>query len=59
MKIEIGGACCTYGDRRGVYSVLWGDLTDRDHLEYLNKDGKTVLKWIFKKWDGKTWTVLL
>ena len=38
---------------------LWGELTDRDHLEYLDKDGKIILKWIFKKWDGKTWTVLL
>jgi len=43
-----------------VHTVfLRGDLTDRDHLEYLDKDGEMVLKWIYKKWDGKAWTVLL
>jgi len=59
MKIETGGVSCTYGNKRGAYSVLWEDLTDRDHLKYLDKDGKVILKWIFKKWDGKVWTVLL
>ena len=38
---------------------LWGDLTERDRLQDLDKDGRMILKWIFKKWVGKAWTVLL
>jgi hypothetical protein len=31
----------------------WGDLRKRDHLEDLGTDERIILKWIFKKWDGK------
>jgi len=32
---------------------------ERDYLEDLEVDEITILKWIFKKWDRETWTVLL
>jgi hypothetical protein len=37
------------GDRRGACRVFWGYLRERDHLEDLGIDGRTVLKFIFKK----------
>jgi hypothetical protein len=29
------------------------------HLQNLGVDGRIILKWIFKKWDGEAWTGLL
>jgi hypothetical protein len=30
----------------------WGDLRERGHLEEVGVDGRIILKWIFKTWDG-------
>jgi hypothetical protein len=37
----------------------WGDLRERDHFEDIDLDGRIILKWIFKKWDGEPWTGLI
>jgi len=29
------------------------------HLQDLDVDGRILLKWIFKKWDGEAWNGLL
>jgi hypothetical protein len=36
-----------------------GTLRERDHLEDIDLDGRIILKWIFKKWDGGAWTGLM
>jgi hypothetical protein len=35
-----------------VYTGFWwGNLRERGHLEDPDVDGKTILRWIFRKWS--------
>jgi hypothetical protein len=31
----------------------WGNLRERDSLEDAGVDGRIILRWIFRKWDGR------
>ena len=55
----MGWASSTDGEGRGEYRVFVGTLRERDHLEDRDLDGRIILKWIFKKWDGGAWTGLI
>jgi len=37
---------------RGRTGFLWGILGERDHWEDPDVDGRIILRWIFRKWDG-------
>jgi hypothetical protein len=37
----------------------WGYLKERYHLDVIVMDGKIILKWILKKYDGRAWTGLI
>jgi hypothetical protein len=44
-------------ERRSVYRVWWGNLRVGDHLGDPDVDGRIILRWIFRKWDGwGVWT---
>ena len=41
------------GERKDAYRVLVGRPEERDHLEDLGADGRMILIWIFKTWEGE------
>ena len=47
------------GDRRGVYEHWWGDLKEKYNLGDLGVVGWIIFKLLFKKWDERSWTVLV
>jgi hypothetical protein len=50
-RMRWAGHVARMGERRGVCSVWWRDLREKDHLEDPGVDGRITEKWIFKKWD--------
>jgi hypothetical protein len=55
----MGGACRSYWEVQTRFG--WGALRERDHLEDPGICGGIILRWIFRKWDGKSmdWIDLL
>jgi hypothetical protein len=49
---NVGGDVAHMGERRGAYRVSWGNLREREHLEDPGIDGRIILRWIFRKWNG-------
>ena len=45
------GHSARMGDR-SAYRVWWGNLKERVHSEDSGVDGRIILSWIFRKWDG-------
>ena len=37
---------------RGVHKVFWGNLRERDHWGDQDVDGRIILRWILRKWEG-------
>ena len=53
MKNEMGGACGTYGggerSAQGSGEETWGKETTGETIDV---DGRIILRWIFRKWEG-------
>jgi hypothetical protein len=46
-------------EKKNVYPFWWGNMKERGHLEYLDIDGKVILKRILKKYNGMVHTGLI
>jgi hypothetical protein len=55
----MGGACSTYGERRGVYRVLVGKPEGNRPLGRPKRRWGIILNWIFEKWDVGAWTGMI
>jgi hypothetical protein len=54
------GHVASYGGTGKVHTGFWwGDLRKGEDLEELGVDGRIIIEWMFKKWDGEEWTELL
>ena len=52
--------CIVYLKRAEMHTEFWWeDPREGDHWKDLGVDGKIILIWIFKKYDGEAWTGLL
>jgi hypothetical protein len=55
-KNEVGWACSTYGERRGVYRVLVRKNEVTRPLGRPGVDKLIILRLIFRKWVVRAWT---
>jgi hypothetical protein len=58
-RMRRAGHVTRVGDRRGAYRISVGKPDGKKHLEDLDVDARTTLKFIFKKWGEETWTALI
>jgi hypothetical protein len=49
----MGRACSVYGGKERCFSGFgWGNLRETDHLGDPGVDGRIILRWLFRKWEG-------
>jgi len=41
-----------WGRGEGCTGFWWGNLRERDHWGDPDVDGRIILRWIFRKWEG-------
>jgi hypothetical protein len=55
----MGGACSTYGERRGSYRIMVARPEEEGNMENLSVDGSITKEQILNSWDRGTWIGLI
>ena len=55
-RMRWSGHVARMGEGRGVHRVMVGKSEERDHWGAPDVDGRIILRWIFRKWEGFVWT---
>ena len=51
-RMRWAGHVARMGEGIDVHRVLGGNLKERDHWGDPDVDGRIILRWIFRKWEG-------
>jgi hypothetical protein len=51
-KNGMGVACCTYGGEESFIQGFGGESSGKEITLKTGVDGRIILRWIFRKWDG-------
>jgi len=51
-RLRWAGHVVRIGEGRGVQGFWWGNLRERDQWGDPDADGRIILRWIFRKWEG-------
>ena len=56
IRMRWAGQVVRKGRGEEYTGFWWGNLRKRDHLGNPGLDGRIILRWIFREWDGSVWT---
>ena len=51
-RMRWAGHVARMGRGEGCTGFWWGNLRERDQWEDPDADGRIILRWIFRKWEG-------